>query len=105
MPEYIPKYTKIEYSYDFGDGWEHYITVERIIEEYNRNHPVCIEGEGTTPPEDVGGESGYDDFLDILSNPKHPEYADTLSWSIMQMYQAFDIESVNRRLKSALRRW
>lgn len=105
LSEYIPKYSRIKYSYDFGDNWEHYIKVERIIEEYTQNYPICIAGEGSTPPEDVGGESGYDEFLEAISDPEHPEYIAMLNWSKMQLYEAFNMESVNRKLKSALRRW
>lgn len=104
LSDYIPKYTRVKYSYDFGDNWEHYIVVEGMIENYPRNYPVCIAGEGNTPPEDVGGEPGYVEFLEVISDPKHPEYAAMLDWSKMQLYQDFNIDSVNRRLKSALRR-
>ncbi len=105
LSEYIPKYSQIKYSYDFGDNWEHYIIVEGMIENYSRNYPVCIAGEGNTPPEDVGGELGYDVFLEAISDPMHPEYVAMLNWSKMQMYQDFNIDSVNQRLKRVLRRW
>lgn len=105
LSDYIPRYSRIKYSYDFGDNWEQYITVEGMMEGYTQNYPVCIAGEGNTPPEDVGGEPGYDEFLEAISDPAHPDHIAMLNWSKMQLYEAFNMESVNRRLKSALRRW
>ncbi|MBT2667253.1 hypothetical protein J7J00_17375 [Bacillus sp. ISL-4] len=37
--------------------------MERIIADFPKNQPVCLEGEGDTPPEDVGGSLGYEDYL------------------------------------------
>jgi hypothetical protein len=36
--------------------------------------------QGNTSQEDVGGEDGYDEFLQVISDPNHPEYQDMLSW-------------------------
>lgn len=52
LSECIPKYKRLKYNYDFGDNWQHYMEVEGIIEDYDKNYPVCLEGEGNTPPED-----------------------------------------------------
>ena len=103
LSEYIPKYSRIKYNYDFGDDWQHYIEVKRIIENYHQNYPVCLAGEGNAPPEDVGGEGGYDEFLEAIFDPKHPEHRDMVEWGRMQRYSDFDIELVNRRLKSSLK--
>lgn len=102
LNEYIPKYRRMKYNYDFGDNWQHYIEVEKIIEDFDLNYPVCIEGEGNTPPEDVGGETGYDDFLEIISNEKHPEYRVMLEWGKSQGYKDFDLEKINRKIKFIL---
>ncbi len=102
LSEYIPKYNSIKYVYDFGDNWEHYIKVEKIIEDYTQNYPVCLSGVGNALPEDVGGEGGYDEFLEAISNPDHPEHKNMICWGKMQGYKDFDIELVNRRLKHVL---
>lgn len=86
------------YTYDMGDSWEHEIKVNGIVENYDKNYPVCIMGEGNAPPEDVGGVGGYIDYLDITANPKHPDYQDLKNWSLMQSYEDFSVERVNRRL-------
>lgn len=103
LSEYLPKYSRIKYTYDFGDDWEHYLEVERIVENYVKNYPECLTGEGNTPPEDVGSEGGYDEFLEAISDQNHPEYESMVDWGKMQQYRDFDIELVNRRLKSSLK--
>ncbi|MDF2569996.1 MAG: plasmid pRiA4b ORF-3-like protein [Sporomusa sp.] len=103
LSDYIPKYSRIKYNYDFGDDWQHYIEVLNMVENYQYNYPICIGGEGNAPPEDVGGEGGYDKFLAVIADPKHPEHADMVKWAAMQWYQDFDVTLVNRRLKDSLR--
>jgi hypothetical protein len=100
LSEYIPKYKRMQYNYDFGDDWQHYIKVEKIIDDYNLNYPICLEGEGNTPPEDVGGKTGYEEFLEIIADEKHSEYKNMLSWVERLWYKKFDIEMVNDRIKN-----
>lgn len=57
---------------------------------------------GNAPPEYVGAEGGYEEFLKIMSNPNYVEYADTKHWTIMQGYKEFNLEQVNRSLKRLL---
>lgn len=97
LNEIIPTYTKIKYDYDFGDNWQHYIEVERIIGDYDKNYAECIDGVGNTPPEDVGGISGYQQFREIIADPQHEEYESTLRWAESLNYRDFDIERVRRR--------
>lgn len=78
---FISPQDKAIYEYDFGDGWVHDVVVEKILPAINGlTYPVCIEGEMACPPEDCGGMSGYRELLAILSNPKHKEYKDRISW-------------------------
>jgi len=95
--DYLP--CVLTYNYDFGDDWRHLITVEKIIGNYEQNSPVCVEAEGNTPPEDVGGDGGYDEFLAVLENPEHPDYVHMKSWGDSKGFGSFDLEMVNRRLK------
>lgn len=99
LSEYIPKYKRILYHYDFGDSWEHHIVVEKIIEDYDKNYAVCINGEGDTPPEDVGGSYGYLEFFEIMRNPQHPDYKNLKAWAESQGYKEFNLEQVNRELR------
>lgn len=97
ISDYLP--TDIKYNYDFGDNWQHYIEVVRIIDDYDKNYPVCIDWEGNPPPEDAGGEGGFHEFLEIIRDENHPEHDGTVNWSRFQGYEDFNIELVNRRLK------
>ena len=87
------------YEYDFGDGWRHTITVEDVIFNYDKNYAYCLEGSGDAPPEDVGGEGGYEWFVEVTNNPSHPEYEHLSTWAIHQGYENFSITDLNRRLK------
>jgi len=100
--KYLPQFNRIKYVYDFGDDWTHYIELERVIDDYPQNYPICVDGGGSCPPEDVGGEPGYENFLEVLNNPNHPEHEEMVSWGNMQGYGEFNIENVNFYLKRSL---
>ncbi|HWQ89920.1 MAG TPA: plasmid pRiA4b ORF-3 family protein [Desulfitobacteriaceae bacterium] len=104
LSAYIPRYTRLEYIYDLGDYWQHNIEVEKMIEDYPRNYPVCLAWEGNVPPEDVGGDGGYEDFLEAYFDPEHEEHEDMVRWAEMQWYRKFDLDLANRRLERVLRR-
>ncbi len=89
----------MKYIYDFGDFWQHYIEVEKIIRDYDKNYPVCLGGEGNAPPEDVGGSSGYEEFLEIIADKTNPEHQGRINWGRGQGYRDFDLESINRILE------
>jgi hypothetical protein len=70
---------KFVYIYDFGDSWEHDITLEKINTEKSR-YPSLLDGKGKCPPEDCGGVWGYEGFKEIMADKKHPEYAEYSEW-------------------------
>jgi hypothetical protein len=91
------------YVYDFGDNWTHMIVLEKILPaEGASSHPVCRAGERRCPPEDVGGVSGYEQFLEIIFDPKHEEYEHFVGWAGGHFVDEFDLEKVNEKL-SAMR--
>ena len=64
----------LKYLYDFGDGWEHSIRIERITDAVpGMAYPRLIDAAGRCPPEEVGGPWGYRDFLDAIADPNHHE--------------------------------
>ena len=72
---------RLRYVYDFGDDWAHDIVVEEALDrEAEVAYPRCTGGRRAAPPEDCGGLPGYDDLLDIMADPAHPEHADRLDW-------------------------
>lgn len=97
LAEYLP--ANMKYIYDFGDNWEHIVECEEIIADFNMNHPICLDGAGAAPPEDVGGEYGFDEFLATIADSNHPDYQFMSSWGRQQGYQEFDKEQINRLLK------
>lgn len=69
--------TTVVYEYDFGDGWEH----ELVFEGKAVRYPQCVEGARACPPEDYGGPPGFEEFLEAIADPEHPEHEDTLKWA------------------------
>jgi hypothetical protein len=87
------------YTYDMGDGWEHEIRVEEI-HEGPPEQVRCLEGARSCPPEDCGGPHGYQDMLEIIFDPKHPEYQERREWLGESFApELFNVEIVNRRLR------
>ena len=88
------------YEYDFGDSWEHTVTLEKIL-PYDSDQPLpwCIKGKRACPPEDVGGVWGYDNFLEALMDPTHPDHEHLRSWAGETFDpNIFDKDKVNTRL-------
>lgn len=92
---------RFRYTYDFGDDWDHEIVVEKILEpEPGVHYPRCLTGRRACPPEDVGGLWGYQDFIEIMADPTHPDHESMMEW-IGGPFDpaAFDLEEVNEALK------
>jgi hypothetical protein len=70
------------YEYDFGDSWEHIVTVEKILPDDASTSAiaVCLEGSRACPPDDCGGIPGYEELLKALKNKKHPEHKSMKEW-------------------------
>ncbi len=72
------------YLYDFGDSWEHVITVESVISNAEPDPyggAVITGGERASPPEDVGGTMGYHNFLEtLLVEPYSDEALEMQDW-------------------------
>ncbi len=73
---------RIEYEYDFGDGWEHELVIEaRTTAQDGDIYPSCVTGEGACPPEDCGGVYGFADFKELLAGPPSTERDEMLEWA------------------------
>jgi hypothetical protein len=82
--------SKAEYTYDFGDSWEHVIKVEKVLTAAaGVLYPLCMDGQSNSPPEDCGGIGGFYHMLEAISDPDHPEHEDIRDW----MGDDFDPES------------
>ena len=64
-----PRKTVIDYTYDFGDCWEHRLTVTDVrAGQPGVSYPRYIGGERNGPPEDCGGIPGFYALLDALAD-------------------------------------
>jgi hypothetical protein len=91
----------MRYEYDFGDCWDHKITVEKICKSDPRcqERALCLEGQMRCPPEDCGGLWGYYQMLKALKDPTHERHEEFLEWAEPFLdEEVFDLESANRRL-------
>ena len=80
------------YEYDFGDGWEHKVSLEKILpHDANISLPQCIKGKRACPPEDCGGIWGYHDLLEIFKDPENPDYEEMSEW----LGEGFDPEALD----------
>ena len=98
-----------EYTYDFGDDWVHSIVLEKILpRDPQKDYPCCTGGKRNSPPEDVGGVSGFKEFVTIMKNPRHKEHKAMADWCGEEFDpEAFSCEDViflspNKLLKLAL---
>ena len=101
LGEVCPKAkSKLIYEYDFGDGWEHTVEVQKIVEpEPGVKYPVCLGGKNACPPEDCGGIWGYYEMLEAIADPKHERHEELLEWLGDRFDpDAFDREEVNAAL-------
>jgi len=91
----------IAYEYDFGDSWRHTVLLEEI-------HPAvagatktvrCIAGARACPPEDCGGLPGYQQFLEAILDPLHPEHRDMRDWVGRDFHpDTFDLADADRKV-------
>ena len=105
-PEVLPVTHKLQYNYDFGDNWvveitryddgydllengkvsaEELSSAEQLVIE--KHKPVCIYKKGAQVLDDVGGMSGFTDFIstiygdDTAEKEESRTWAESLGWS------------------------
>ena len=64
LEEIFPTYGEVVYEYDFGDSWEHTITLENVVKS-NEFIATFDEGIGERPPEDVGGDGAMRNICEL----------------------------------------
>jgi hypothetical protein len=94
------------YEYDFGDGWEHKIVLEKVLGNAEEHAaPSCIAGARACPPEDCGGVWGYANLLKVISDSSNPEHEEMLEWLGDGFDpERFDISAINSVLARMTRR-
>jgi Plasmid pRiA4b ORF-3-like protein len=94
------------YDYDFGDGWEHIVAIEKtLLPVSGQGYPACVDGKRNCPPEDCGGVWSYAELLEILADPDHPEREERLEW-IGEDFdpEEFDASVADKRLAARFNR-
>lgn len=85
---------RLLYVYDFGDNWRHDVTIEEVFEgAADVDYPVFVNGARRAPPEDVGGTTGFMEFLEAILDPSHPEHRGMRDW----YGGPFDPHDINER--------
>lgn len=100
LDKVLTRISRFGYMYDFGDDWQHTLTVEKVVPlpEHWRGCAYLEAGERACPPEDAGGPYSYQEFLDRLTkNPRHKEVREFLSWA----GQDFDPNRFDRHAANA----
>lgn len=98
--EYMEQQEWFTYTYDFGDDWQHRVTIENIIEDYPNNYPQVIKFKGDCPIEDCGGIEGYYECIDVIEDSDNPESNERRVWAESQGYGfTYDMDEVNEDLK------
>jgi Plasmid pRiA4b ORF-3-like protein len=89
---------RMVYEYDFGDGWEHEVLLERVGDHpAGARYPWVLAGARACPPEDVGGVGGYARFLQAMRDSRHPDHEEMMEWHGGPFDPAaFDVQAVNR---------
>ncbi len=96
----------LDYTYDFGDDWRHSITVEAVTDaDPAVEYPRFVDGDRRAPPEDVGGVSGFEEFLDAMTKPRHKQYRQVADWYGGRFEpEDISVATINERLAKLARR-
>lgn len=74
--------TVIDHLYDFGDSWEHRLTVTSVRPGNPEvSYPRYAGSERNAPPEDCGGIPGFYELLAVLADSDHLEHAQASEWA------------------------
>lgn len=91
---------ELSYLYDFGDCWQHTLTVEASrAPDPGARYPRCVAGSRPCPPEDVGGPDAYTEFLAALRDPEHEDHQEFATWAEGFDPAAFEPSNADKRLE------
>ena len=100
---------RFDYTYDFGDDWQHMITILRVVDARpDTEYPALVAGARRAPFDDVGGVWGFYSFLEAAGDPNHPdreEYKEWLGEYFMEDFdpEEFDDASIRERFANLAR--
>ena len=89
------------YTYDFGDNWQHKVTIEKVIAKPSGSYPKVVAGKHACPPEDSGGPWGYMEMCEVLAGPNNARRRELLGWLGGEFNpKCFGLDEVNSRLNT-----
>lgn len=99
---------KMTFSYDFGDGWEIVLTLEKILEDEaisGKELPRVLEGVGYGIIEDCGGPGGLEELAQAYKAKNGERYEEYQKWLGVDELdlETFDLSDMNFRLKKVPR--
>ncbi|WP_308115014.1 plasmid pRiA4b ORF-3 family protein [Rhodococcus opacus] len=101
---------RLWYEYDFGDGWDHVLAVEAVLDE-PPGEVRCTGGRMACPPEDCGGIWGYTELAAWVRGGCDPAsvpapFEDTghaRDWLPLDWHpDRFDVDEANTALAAAV---
>jgi len=97
--------THLRYEYDFGDGWDHEIRCEDLVEsDVKSPYAVSTSGSRACPPEDCGRPPGYTELLRAFNGNRGRRNDELRTWAGGHFDpEAFSTEQTNVALASLLR--
>lgn len=96
----------LTYWYDFGDGWQVQVRVERALKPEERPAVRCLNGRRAGPPDDCGGPPGYQELMAALAGPPNERRSEVVRWLGSDFDpDAFDPADSNAALARRNRRW
>lgn len=92
------------YTYDFGDSWEHLITLEAVEPLDEAAVAVrCVAGARRGPVEDVGGVPGWEELLELAASGAVPSYSEKgqllRTLGLIDVVDEVDLDEINRALR------
>jgi Plasmid pRiA4b ORF-3-like protein len=97
-----------KYLYDFGDGWEHSVKIEKITPALSGVvYPQLLDASGCCPPEDIGGPPGYQEAREALADPNHERHTEIVEWWGPRSHDLDTIDTtlIDTELSALARRW
>jgi hypothetical protein len=96
--------SKLLFFYDFGDGWQVSLVLEKIYKDENlpgKELPRVLEGANFGIVEDVGGTEGLTELVKASKKKKGTNYKEYVEWLGIKDFDitAFDLDDMNFRLK------
>ena len=90
---------RLQYEYDFGDGWQHELVLEQILLGDESFQQMCVAGARCCPPEDCGGPQGFADLIEALGDANHAGHEEVCEWLGDFVPESFSVEDINRKLR------